>query len=93
VIEALDSLYISIKEDLLIDTKEDQKIQRRIATITKEVLDHKKLETAMNDILHKKLAATINDAIEKQLKGIQSETKKKPEQHITKILEPLEQTK
>jgi hypothetical protein len=78
VIKALDSLYKSIKEDLLTDTKEylaakidfdmkhDKNIQRRITTITKDVLAHKKMETAMNqamkDILHKKLAATINDA-------------------------------
>jgi hypothetical protein len=75
VTEALDSLYESIKEDLLTETKEyltaeldfemrnDSNIQHRIATITKDVFAQNKLETALNALLNEKLETAMSEKI------------------------------
>jgi hypothetical protein len=85
--EALNALYESIKEDLLKETKEtliaeihfetkqDQSIHTRIATITKEVFTHKKLETTMNT----------------QLEEIKTHAQNQLEQHLARVLQPTEQ--
>jgi hypothetical protein len=93
VTEALDTLYTSIKDDLLTETKEtilaeidfefrqDLTTQKYINKITDNVFADQHLEEAMNSIMETHLA------------DIKTYAKTKLEQHLASILEPSQRAR